>query len=568
MLSSCIQIESLAQSTFEFFETRRYYFEYMRNIQYYLPNHIYNDRDKNILLTNARHFSGHSKYLVHLIKCMNWDHLTMCDMDEYYENEKLIVEILASNKTKSCKDELFCVRNCEKNFSIDDIFTILFSTFEYLPDNILSVLFSTLDRYANIMEYYLPLFVYFISRNTINKNINKYILKIVNYNVKYQYLMYWYLMSKKTECKESEEEDKINIFLELLDPELLKIMYKEYTFYSGLISNINSVEKYLKSNFKRVCPLSLPYDPDTKIVDIDYNSIVTGDSHTKPIFITVTTNKETQIQLLFKNSSIMNDLIILNLINICDSNLRETVMTDLISSTYNVVPITGKSGMIEIVRKAKTVQYINTVDSRKNIFRYILTQNKKEPLDNVLKRYTYSFVSYTLSSYFFGIGDRHLENIMVTNDGRIFNIDFGFILGKEAQPITLSEVRIIPEMIEVLGNEDDEEYILYKKLCMNGIVILRKNYNLFYIMLNLLEDSGIKSNDIEAFVNKRCLPGQKDKNIIDKITNIIISSQNSVSDNVRDLFHTITKEKTIGNNLEYFLSKGYDFYRYMIPEGS
>jgi len=44
-------------------------------------------------------------------------------------------------------------------------------------------------------------------------------------------------------------------------------------------------------------------------------------------------------------------------------------------------------------------------------------------------------------SWFFGYGDRHLDNIMVTDDGCIFHIDFGFCFGREPK-IGVPRIRI------------------------------------------------------------------------------------------------------------------------------
>ncbi len=68
----------------------------------------------------------------------------------------------------------------------------------------------------------------------------------------------------------------------------------------------------------------------------------------------------------------------------------------------------------------------------------------------VLDNYVRSCAGYSIICYILGIGDRHLHNLLLRENGCIFHVDFGFILGRDPKPLP-PPMKLTTEMINAMG---------------------------------------------------------------------------------------------------------------------
>lgn len=89
-----------------------------------------------------------------------------------------------------------------------------------------------------------------------------------------------------------------------------------------------------------------------------------------------------------------------------------------------------------------------------------------------------------------GIGDRHLDNLMLMPAGNLFHIDFGYIFGRDPKPMA-PPFRFTREMAEAMGGVNSEDYRMFKTYCCQAYNWLRKSANLILNLLSLMSDAGI-----------------------------------------------------------------------------
>jgi len=173
-----------------------------------------------------------------------------------------------------------------------------------------------------------------------------------------------------------------------------------------------------------------------------------------------------------------------------DKALREVGM-DLRFTIYNLIAFTCDDGLLQFVPNSETITDIKKDYADIADYMRKKAENEKDFKERVLLNYIYSCAGYCTATYLLGIGDRHLENLMIDKDGKFFHIDFGFIFGKEpgGKDRWASKIRISKSMVVAMGGKDNNPfYELFEENVVKSFLELKKkkNYimNLMYLMIH------------------------------------------------------------------------------------
>ena len=166
---------------------------------------------------------------------------------------------------------------------------------------------------------------------------------------------------------------------------------------------------------------------------------------------------------------------------------------------------------------------------------------------NIRDVFIKSTAIYCVITYIFGIGDRHLDNIMVTKGGKLFHIDYGYVLGDD--PVMNNPgIRITPEIIEAIGGQDSRNYKEFTELCTKIYNCLRRNIDMFLILLlslSKLSNITISETEIRELLIKRLIPGA---NYIDAKLHLVNQlERSSYLDKIKDWCHYHSREKTVSS---------------------
>ena len=246
------------------------------------------------------------------------------------------------------------------------------------------------------------------------------------------------------------------------------------------------------SEYTDATDISQPQSRRGSSIDSTTNNKVKKQTQNKRIRTQLTDlDNDEYYQIIWKNGDdLRRDQLIIQMIHLMD-NLLMDFNLDLCLTPYPVLATGVDHGMMEFVPNSPTVGGI-LLDSKynNNLKSFIEEKSNGKPKEfaKMQDRFTKSLAGYCVITYLLGVGDRHLDNILLTHGGYLFHIDFGYIYGEEP-PMkgTISpKIRIIKQMIDVMGGYQSIKYQTFQKYIRSSYGRLRKMAPLILNLLSLI----------------------------------------------------------------------------------
>ncbi|KAK3214288.1 hypothetical protein GRF29_28g2620541 [Pseudopithomyces chartarum] len=245
--------------------------------------------------------------------------------------------------------------------------------------------------------------------------------------------------------------------------------------------------------------LPLPLDPSVTICGIYPDDCNVLKSSLLPMVLHFRTTDNKKYPFIFKvGDDLRQDQLVIQIITLMDQLLKKENL-DLKLTPYPILATGPNAGAFQFV---PSMSLAAALDKHKgSLLSYLRANNPDDaaPLfvrKEAMEAYIKSCAGYSVITYLLGVGDRHLDNLLISPDGRFFHVDFGYILGRDPKPYA-PQMKIAPQMIEGMGGMEHANYLTFKEYCLTAWSTLRKSSNLLLNLFALMKEANIQDIKVE-----------------------------------------------------------------------
>lgn len=253
-------------------------------------------------------------------------------------------------------------------------------------------------------------------------------------------------------------------------------------------------------------------------------------------------------KVMFKqDDDCRQDQLVLQMIDLMDDLLKQ-INYDFKFTVYKVVAFSEKDGMIEFVPNWRTINHIlYNYENKIEMFLSDVASKNLTEYSTIFETYLDSWAGYWVVTYLLGIGDRHLDNLLIDESGHLFHVDFGYIFGKNPKNKGLMPpIRICSQMIDWMGGIKSKDYKKFLEKWVNAFLFLRIHskyiLNLLHLMIHA-EIVDLPAQNYEETLNQiymKFLPELKERaHIEQEFSRLIEQSIDQLFARIFEMFHNI-----------------------------
>lgn len=294
-------------------------------------------------------------------------------------------------------------------------------------------------------------------------------------------------------------------------------------------------------------PISFPLNPTINVVGILAEDANVFKSSLSPLKLTFRTDTGGTYPIIFKSGDdLRQDQLVVQIINLMDQLLQNENL-DLRLTPYQILATGTKDGAMQFIPNQTLSQILSEYHG---VIPYLAAHNRddQEPLGikfEAMDTYIRSCAGYCVITYILGVGDRHLDNLLVSPDGHFFHADYGYILGRDPKPFP-PLMKLPIQLIDGMGGISSDNYDKFRNYCFTAYTTLRKSANLILNLFALMTDSSIpdimfeRTKAVQKVKEKFCLDMTEEQAIL-HFQNLINDSVNAFLPMVIDRLHNMAQ---------------------------